>query len=333
MRIGIIGAGHIGLYLGARLMEAGAEIVFLGRGRMQEHLASHGLKIRSYLGQNFEAKSFSYVLAPAELGPIDYAINTLKTTQTREVFQELKPYLSKQTKIVNLQNGVETKNLFEGLELEGRLFEGMVTFNVVINEQGEFYQSSSGPVAIDATAGELIGLCQNLKIEFLSSQNIHGVKWSKLLLNLNNALNALAGIPIKAELENRSYRRILATLMREALVIAKAKGIKLEKLTPVRPEIIPFILELPNPVFKIIARQMISIDPKAKSSMLMDLENKSRTEIDYLNFKVYELGASLGLAAPYNEKLSSLIRQAEISNEGSPKMSAEVLMRLLTSSP
>ncbi len=152
---------------------------------------------------------------------------------------------------------------------------------MVVNDKGELYQSTSGPVIIDAKAGkEILDLFSKVKFEFRGSENIKGEKWSKLLLNLNNSLNALAGIPIKAELENRSYRKILSKLMLETLMVCDAQGIELSKLTPVSPRLVPLVLTLPDILFKNVARKMVDIDPTAKSSMLVDIERGSITEID-----------------------------------------------------
>lgn len=330
MKIAIIGAGYIGLYLGARLIEAGAEVVFVGRQRMRQHIDENGLKINSYIPSPFEVKDFNYVTDYSKMGEVDFALVTAKTTQMDEVLLELAPHLSTHTKVVNLQNGVDNKDIFKKHNLTSSLVEGMVMFNVVINSSGELFQAASGPVIIDASAGEkLISVLKKAKFEFKATDNIEGYKWSKLLLNLNNSVNAVAGIPIKAELEQRAYRMVLAKLIEEAVQVSKAKKIKLENLTSVPPALIPFILRLPTSVFKIVAKKMVNIDPLAKASMLVDMERNSPTEIDYLNAKVVENAKKLGLTAPANEKMVAIIKAAEAKCQGSPAISAKELARLV----
>ncbi len=54
---------------------------------------------------------------------------------------------------------------------------------------------------------------------------MQGVQWGKLLLNLNNAINALSGLPLRDQLSQRAWRAILAAQIAEALQMTKAAGI------------------------------------------------------------------------------------------------------------
>jgi 2-dehydropantoate 2-reductase len=137
------------------------------------------------------------------------------------------------------------------------------------------------------------------------------VQWAKLLLNLNNPINALSGLPLKAELSQRTFRRCIALAQSEALGLLAAAGIKPDRLTPLPPHWIPRLIVLPDAVFTRIGAKMLAIDPHARTSMLDDLDAGHRTEIDHINGEVLRLAERLGRSAPVNARLAELIHAAE----------------------
>jgi 2-dehydropantoate 2-reductase len=132
-----------------------------------------------------------------------------------------------------------------------------------------------------------------------------------LLLNLNNPVNALSGLPLKAQLSQRAYRRCLALLMAEAQGVLNAAGIRPAKVAKVGPAWLPHLLRLPDAVFSRLAAAMLSMDEQARSSMWEDLQAGRRTEVDYLNGAVVALAESLGRDAPANRRVVALVRAAE----------------------
>ena len=137
------------------------------------------------------------------------------------------------------------------------------------------------------------------------------VQWGKLLLNLNNPINALSGLPLKEELAQRDYRRCLAMLMREALAVLAAARITPARLTPLPAAWLPRLLELPDALFTRLASRMLAIDPLARSSTYDDLRAGRRTEIDFINGEIVGLARSLDMEAPANARMIALIRDAE----------------------
>ena len=73
----------------------------------------------------------------------------------------------------------------------------------------------------------------------------------------------------------------------------------------------PRLLEVPDAVFRVLAKRIVAIDPTARSSMWDDLEACRPTEIDYLQGEVVELARTLGRPAPVNGALVELVRRAE----------------------
>jgi len=100
--------------------------------------------------------------------------------------------------------------------------------------------------------------------------------YGKLLLNLNNALNAVTDLPIKQQLSHYKNRRILAKAMKEWLAVCEAADIQFHQYTKVKPSWLPTILLLPNVLFTFLANQMFYIDPKALSSMWEGITGKRK---------------------------------------------------------
>jgi 2-dehydropantoate 2-reductase len=133
------------------------------------------------------------------------------------------------------------------------------------------------------------------------------VLWGKLLLNLNNPVNALSGRPLRAPLLDRSHRRVLAALQDEALRWLDAAGIAPARLTPLPARRVPALLRLPTPLFRLVAARTLRIDERARSSMADDLRRGRATEVDLLCGEVVRLATSLGGAAPLNARIAALV--------------------------
>jgi 2-dehydropantoate 2-reductase len=151
------------------------------------------------------------------------------------------------------------------------------------------------------------------------------VQWAKLLLNLNNAINALADRPLKEELSQRAYRICLAMAQEEALALLKRAGIRPVKVTPLPATWIPRVLRLPDALFERVGRTMAKIDPLARSSMSDDLAAGRATEIDWINGEVVRLAQRVGQTAPVNARLCELVREAERADVR-PSWSGEALL-------
>lgn len=130
----------------------------------------------------------------------------------------------------------------------------------------------------------------------------------KLLVNLNNALNAISDVPLVEELSNRKWRLKLADQMEEGLAVLKAEGVTPSPPSPVPAWVLPYILRFPTPLFRAAAKQMLAIDPKARSSMWDDLQHGRKTEIDELQGEIIRLGEKHGIPTPVNSSVAQQIQ-------------------------
>jgi 2-dehydropantoate 2-reductase len=199
----------------------------------------------------------------------------------------------------------------------------MVPFNVVSAGEGRFHRSTSGDIVIEA---DETGTAQKLSVPGLTlrtSQNIDGVQWGKLLVNLNNALNALGDLPLRQQLAQRPWRMLFADQMAEGLAAIGAEGIAPVSSTPIPASWTPPLLRLPDAIFEMLLGRTMKIDPEARSSMWEDLQRGRRTEIDYLQGVITEIADRRGLQVPLSRRVVALVKRAEAAGKGSPKLTPE----------
>jgi 2-dehydropantoate 2-reductase len=316
-RICIYGAGAIGCYLGGRLLAGGGEVAFIGRPRIGEELRRHGLTLTHYDDRSWrvEAPAIRYSVDPTSAADADLVLATVKSGATAQAAAELAQVLPPAALIVSFQNGIGNADALRAA-LPGRtVLAGMVPFNVVARGPGAFHQASEGKLEVeDAAALEpFLAAFERAGLALGRHRDMLPVQWAKLLLNLNNAINALADLPLRDELAQRPYRQCLALAQEEGLGLLKLAGITPARLTPLPPAWIATLPRLPDQLFALLARRMLAIDPLARSSMSDDLAAGRLTEVDWINGEVVRLATRLGQTAPVNERLCALMHAAEQS--------------------
>jgi 2-dehydropantoate 2-reductase len=204
-----------------------------------------------------------------------------------------------------------------------RVLAGMVPFNVVARDPGQFHRATSGDIVIERDEGATAQQLSVPGLKMRATDNIAGVQWGKLLVNLNNALNALADLPLRRQLTQRAWRILFADQMAEGLAAIKAEGIRPVSSTPIPASWTPHLLRLPDAIFGVLLGRTMKIDPDARSSMWEDLQRGRRTEIDYLQGVITAIADRHGLQAPLSRRIVALIRDAEAAGKGSPALTPE----------
>lgn len=339
MKVGVLGAGSIGCYVGGRLAAAGGDVVLLARERIKSELEAHGLTLVDAAGGAPETKVAAGAVRvetdAAALADRDVVLVCVKSAQTREAGAELARVLASGRRIVvvSMQNGIGNAGALRESLGAHEVLGGIVGFNVLSKEGGVFRRTTTGPLVIEAASdprlAELARALERAGFEVEIAKDIAGKQWSKLVMNLNNAVSALTDVPTPRLLFDPGYRRILRAVMGEALSVMKAAGVRPARLGPLPAQVFPWLLALPTPLLRAVSRAQISFDPEARSSMWEDLARRRRTEVEFLNGEIVRLGASCGRAAPINARIAELVHEAEEAGRGSPQMSAEALWAAL----
>jgi 2-dehydropantoate 2-reductase len=315
-RIVIYGAGMIGNYLGGRLHDH-ARVRFIARPRMAATLKEHGLTVSDLNAhrQHIAPDALDVHTRPEAAREADLVLVTVKSSATMDVGHELSEALAPGTPVISFQNGVRNAAELRASLPGHHVLAGMVPFNVSQPEPGHFHQGSSGELMVERSAAldAYLPAFASGGLALHLQDDMQAVLWAKLLINLNNPLNALSGLPLRDELAQRAWRRCLALLQREGLQILEAAGIRPAQLTALPARWLPGVLSLPDALFQRVAARMLAIDPLARSSTWDDLQAKRRTEVDYINGEIVALAASKGLHAPANACVVALMREAEQS--------------------
>ncbi len=327
--IAIYGAGIIGCFISALLIRAGRRVTLLTRPRIAAELSSHGLRATDFAGVDIQLPPDALDLrtSPDFLRDTGLVLLTVKGGGTAAAAKEIGGLTPSGVKVLSLQNGVENAAILRAVLGNDRVLGGMVAFNVIHKGEGHFHRASSGGIVIEDGSPCVLPLLGVQDFNISVSPNITGVQWGKLLLNLSNGLNALAGLPLRQQFEERAWRLLLAEQIEEALEALKAGGIKPVPANNVPPRLLPHILRLPDALFRIVARPMLKIDPQARTSMWEDLTLRRRTEVDYIQGAVIRLARKHGIEAPLCEKVLFLVKEAERAAAGPPGLSPASIQR------
>jgi 2-dehydropantoate 2-reductase len=323
--IGIAGAGSIGCFVGGMYAAAGRHVALLARPRVIKEIQVNGLRLTSFEGAERQIASERLTLSedPSILRDAGVVLVTVKSADTAEMADLIARHAPADAVIVSLQNGVGNVPVLREQLPGRRVLAGMVPFNVVAPGAGRFHRATSGDIVIErdnAGTAERLSL-PDLKLR--ASSDIEGVQWGKLLVNLNNAVNALSDMPLTRQLAQRSWRRLLADQMTEGLQAVRAEGIRPVSPTLIPAGLTPRLLRLPDAMFKALLGSAMKIDPEARSSMWQDLQRRRRTEIDYLQGAIIDIAERRGLKVPLSRRVLALIKSAEDEGRGSPGLTAE----------
>jgi len=314
-KITIAGAGSIGCFVGGLLIAARHDVTFLGRKHIGLQLEQHGLILTDYSGMDVsvEPDSIRFSEDPNVLADADIIAVCVKSSATEEIARLVREHARNDVVIISLQNGLRNADILKEALSEFDVRAGMVPFNVVQAEESRFHRGTSGDIVIEAGTPDISAILKTENLPFHASDDIKSVQWGKLLFNLNNGLNALSDLPLVEQLSDATLRRQFADVMSEALGVMKVAGIHPTPPTAVPAKLLPHILRLPTPVFRLIAKQMLAMDPQARASMWQDLQQGRKTEIDDLQGEIIALGEKHGIATPNNAEVMQKIRSRETS--------------------
>jgi len=313
-RIVVLGAGSVGCFIGGCWSAAGLDVGFIGRPRIAHDIRDHGLTVTDYNGWQARLADVDYACVPAPLADADIILLCVKSGATADAAREIAEHGRDGALVISFQNGVSNFQVLER-ELGGRfrIVRGMVQYNIAYLGKGRFHKGVAGELWAErrAETAQLAARVRGGPASLRLSDDMAGITWGKLLINLNNAVSALSGRTLLEELKQRDYRRVVAAAQREGLGLLRRAGIKPAKIGPVPPRLLPLVIGSPDWLFNNVFLKKWKIDARARSSMADDLAAGRKTEIDYLNGELVALADRLGAEAPINRKVVELIRAAE----------------------
>ncbi len=300
MRVAVMGAGAVGGYFGTRLAEAGHEVWFITRGERLKAMRTSGIRVESIAG-DLHLAPVRATGDPSGIGPVDLVLFTVKSRDTREAAEAVRPMVRAHTTVLALQNGVDNEAVLEAVLGPGPILPGVAVVGVDMPEPGLVRHTNNGSITLGEPSGEETQRAREVRdvleaagIETRVSSDIGSVKWRKLIWNAAfNPLAALTGARVLELIEDDDSRSLAEAAMREAIAVGDALGRKVRDYDMAR------------------ATQRDPHWARSKTSMLQDLERGRPTEIEALTGAVVRYGGRTGVPTPVCTTLLRLVRAKE----------------------
>lgn len=294
MNVVVMGAGAVGAYFGGRLARAGHAVTFVARGAHLQALQSHGLTLRSALGED-HLEPVTAVDDSGLSGRADLVLFTVKAQDSEAAAERIAPLVRPGARVLTLQNGVGGVELLRRTFGDERVLAGVAYIEAVIEAPGEITHKSPfarvvfGPLAgPDARADAVEEAFRGAGVEVRQVQEPSVEVWRKwLLICAFSGLTALTRKPIGAVLARQETRSMLRSAMQEVAELAASSGVALPA-------------EAVDDAMKVVQE---TFQPSMTSSLAQDLAAGKRLELEALNGAASRLGRRLGVSTPVNDAI------------------------------
>ena len=298
MRVAVIGAGGVGGYFGARLAQAGNDVVFVARGAHLAALRSRGLRIYSANG-NF-VLDVNATDDPASLAPVDVVMFCVKLWDVEQGAAQIAPLVARGGVVIPFQNGIDSTDIVSRVVGASHVLGGVAYIAASIREPGVIahvgtmarLRVGAFDAALAPRAQAFVDACIAAGIEAEQTPDIRRALWEKFVfLNAVSGLTCLARQPLGVIRTDAELRATFEASLRETIAVARAKGV-----------------EFPD---DFVARQLRMLDglpAEMRASMLHDLVAGRRLEAPWLCGRVAELAAEQQIAAPVNATIYAAMK-------------------------
>lgn len=291
MRIAVFGAGGLGGYLGARLVEAGEEVAFIARGGHLRAIRAHGLTVESTQG-NYVAHPAIATDDPSEVGAVDSVVVGVKAWQVPEAARAMRPMIGQDTFVVPVQNGVEATSQLAGVLGVEHVVGGTIQIVTQVLEPGHIrHVTPDANMAIgelDTSRTERVErlqrVLQNAKINCAVPPDINVAIWTKLLyIAATSGMGAVTRVPFGVWRTTAGSRQMAEDVMTEGSRVALARGI------PLPDDVVPNMMAVAD-----------RFPADSTTSMQRDVAEGRPSELEFVNGSIVRLGQEVGVPTPVN---------------------------------
>ena len=320
MRTAILGAGALGIIIGALMTKNGKQVDLIDSYQENvDALNADGARVTGNLELHWPVTA----LTPQEMkGEYDLILLLTKQTANEMALPRLLPHLHPDSIVCTLQNGIPEDGVAAIVGRE-RTIGGAVGFGATWLRPG-VSELTSTLEAVEKFAfeiGELDGVVrprlETVK-EILSAAggttiltNLMGIRWTKLLMNATfSGMSAALGCSFRDVLADEKAMTCIAHIADETIKVCHGKGYRMVEMQGADME----FLELGSKADiagKMDFYRKVWGRHNNKASMLQDLEKGNNTEIDHINGVVCRSGRECGIATPFNDKVVEIVKQAE----------------------
>ncbi len=295
MKIAVMAAGGLGGYYGALLAKDGHDVTFIARGAHLKAIRENGLTIKSVHG-DLVIKPAKATYHPAEVGAVDWILFGVKTYDTQAAARAMQPMIGVQTAVMTFQNGVDAPDQIGAIVGKEHVLVAptQVVSNIaapgVIEQKSPFRMTTVGEIGgqgLSSRVEQIVAAFKRVGIEVSAAPDGRIPLWHKFVFIASTAgLASLARTAPYDLFQLPEARATLRAAMQEVDAVGRAQGIAMDA--------------------DIVERQYqftLNLKPGNKPSMLLDVEQGKRLEIDALSGAVVRLGAAKGIATPVHQTI------------------------------
>lgn len=293
MRVAVFGTGAVGGYFGARLAQAGHDVVFVARGEHLSEIRESGLKVDSLAGD--------FVVQPAEatdtvsdVGVVDFVLVGVKAWQVKEAASQMQSMIGPDTAVIPLQNGVDAVADLSATLGEAHVVGGLCRIIALLVKPGHLRHAGADPaIVFGELDGRVSDRLQRLKGMFDQAQGVSAEivadidveLWKKFMLIVGwSGLGAVTRAPVGIFRSHPETRKLLCQVLEEVRDVAVARNIA-----------------MPSDCVDASLNFFDSLPEDGTASMQRDIIAGVRSELDQQNGAVVRLGQAVGVATPANE--------------------------------
>lgn len=299
MKIGIIGAGALGGYYGAKLARAGETVHFIARGTTLQALRTRGLTVVRD-DETFTVHKVQATGDAKEVGPVELALVTTKSYDLEAAAQALRALKGPETIVVPLQNGVDSAARLGALTDPTHILGGLTYLPVSVPEPGVVRQGGTekplllGPLcdADEEAAETALLVLHRAGVTAERPADIRVAIWMKFMGAVGTmGIQSITGRGFGPTREDPDTRALYMGCMREVEAVASKSGVVLPDGAPER-----------------LMSAIDSYPAEAKASMLQDLEQGKPLELEAMHGTVVRLGEAFGVPTPVNRLIYAALK-------------------------
>jgi 2-dehydropantoate 2-reductase len=310
MKITVVGSGALGCLIAGFLKNRTKEDVWLVDhfSDRAKKIGSDGIKVEA--GANSFTAKVNVTASPKEIGRSDLVILCVKSYSTEDASKEIKDLVGNTTNILTLQNGIGNIQILNDMFGAEKIIGGVTNHGATLLGAGHVRHAGKGETIIGRPDGRVLGAVRDIAgvltkagLDTKVSKDIDSIIWSKLVINVGiNALTAITRLNNGMLIQLDDSRQVMRGAVQEAVKVVKRKRIKLSYDDPIQKV---------ESVCKATAGNV--------SSMLQDVLNGKRTEIDFINGAIVRHAKALGIPTPINEVLTNLVKTIESAYDKAAK--------------
>jgi 2-dehydropantoate 2-reductase len=320
LKTAVWGSGAIGGVVGAGIAAAGENVLLVDI--VPEHVSAMndgGLLIKSATGE--QRVAVRAALPSQVSGKFDFIFLGVKSQHTEKALDALMPFLTPDSAVISLQNGVNEPHIAKRVGAN-RTIGCLVDFSADYHAPGEIMRARAGNLFIGELDGgmsprlaEIHRLCA-LSTRTHSCSNIMGFVWAKMCKATVDAMTALVDHNSLELRGNRAYHPIRIQLLREAIKVAAASGVRVEVFGHFNPA--PFLDTSPAGIAAAyatldgMAHGQAQGNTKVRTGYFRDIVvRKRKSEIDYISGEIVRRSEQFGIPTPVNRMQMQMFEEIE----------------------